>query len=93
MTFTWDYDKLKEIADNHTTLRKMPGHVGWFDRKKYPLQTLKDNISFFTLEILDDINTIVVNYGNSILKKKAEKLKGENFLKGKESLRKKSLNF
>ena len=72
----WDYDKLKEIADNHATLREMLGHVQWFDVEKYPLQTLKDNISLFTPEILDRINTIVVDYGHSILKKKAEELKG-----------------
>lgn len=66
----WDYDKLKEIADNHATLREMLGHVKWFDVEKYPLQTLKDNISLFTPEILDRINKIVIDYGHSILKKK-----------------------
>jgi len=66
----WDYDKLKEIADNHATLREMLGHVKWYDTTKYPLQTLKDNISLFTSEILDRINKIVIDYGHSIIKKK-----------------------
>ncbi|MBF0227462.1 MAG: Tn3 family transposase, partial [Desulfobacterales bacterium] len=39
----WDYDKLKEIADNHKKIREMLGH-GTFDNDVYPLQTLKDNI-------------------------------------------------
>jgi len=71
----WDFDKLKEMADNHATLREMLGHVKWIDTKEYPLQTLKDNISLFTPEILDKINEIVVDYGHS-LKKKVEELKG-----------------
>jgi len=66
----WDYDKLKEIADNHATLREMLGHVKWYDTKKYPLQTLKDNISLFTPEILDRINKIVIDYGHCLIKKK-----------------------
>jgi transposase, IS5 family len=70
----WDYDKVKEMADNHATVREMLGHVKWFDTKKYPLQTLKDNISLFTPEVLDKINKIVVDYGHC-LKKKAEELK------------------
>ncbi len=69
----WDFDKVKEMADNHSTLREMLGHAKWIDDKKYPLQTLKDNISLFTPETLDAVNTIVVEYGH-ILLKKTEKL-------------------
>ena len=47
----WDYDKLKEIADNHLTLRLMLGHDR-MDDTRYPLQTLKDNIKLFSPGIL-----------------------------------------
>ncbi len=66
----WDYDKLKEIADNHLTLRQMLGHVAWEDRYRYPIQTIKDNVSLFTSEILDKINRIVVKAGHNLVKKK-----------------------
>ena len=36
----WDYDKLKEIADNHRTLRLMLGHIAWEDEYVYPIQTM-----------------------------------------------------
>ena len=65
----WDYDKLKEIADNHRTLRLMLGHVGWEDEYRYPIQTIKDNVSLFTPEILDRINQIVVKAGHNLVKK------------------------
>jgi len=71
----WDFDKLKEMADNHATLREMLGHVKWFDTKEYPLQTLKDNITLFTPEVIDKINEIVVNYSHCFFKK-VEELKG-----------------
>lgn len=77
LTCNWDYDKLHEIANNHMTLRQMLGHGRMDASYKYELQTLKDNISLFTPEILDKINQIVVQYGHQIAgKKKDEKLTG-----------------
>jgi len=77
LTCNWDYDKLHEIANNHDRLRQMLGH-GIMDAKyQYDLQTLKDNISLFTPEILDKINQIVVKFGHQIAgKKKDENLTG-----------------
>ncbi len=73
----WDYDKLHEIANNHITLRQMLGHGTMDTDYNYNLQTLKDNISLFTPEILDKINQIVLKYGHEIAgKKKDEKLFG-----------------
>jgi IS5 family transposase len=77
LTCNWDYDKLHEIANNHITLRQMLGHGKMDATYQYELQTLKDNISLFTPEILDKINQIVVQYGHQIAgKKKDEKLTG-----------------
>lgn len=66
----WDYDKLKEIADNHKTVRQMLGHSDYADGYLYPIQTIKDNVSLFTPEILGTINEIVVKSGHNLVKKK-----------------------
>ena len=66
----WDYDKLKEIADNHKKIRQMLGHGIIDDDKEYPIQTLKDNVSLLTVEVLDLINEIVVNAGHQLVGKK-----------------------
>jgi len=66
----WDYDKLKEMVDNHMTIREMLGHSPFDKERLYPLQTLKDNVSLLTPELLNEINTIVVNAGHSLVKKK-----------------------
>jgi hypothetical protein len=77
LTCNWDYDKLHEIANNHMTLRQMLGHGKMDASYQYELQTLKDNISLFTPEILDKINQIVVKYGHEVVgKKKDGKLTG-----------------
>jgi len=71
----WDYDKVQEIANNHLTLRKLLGHgvkIGFNaidDGETYPLQTIKDNVSLLTPEILDRINELVVKEGHELQRK------------------------
>ncbi|MFV2058439.1 MAG: ISNCY family transposase [Thiohalomonadales bacterium] len=62
-----DYDRLQELANNHLTLRQMLGHSGWGKSHNYALQTLIDNVSLFTPDILMTINKIVVDAGHSLL--------------------------
>ena len=68
----WDYDKLHDIANNHKRVREMLGHGTMDADYQYALQTLKDNISLFTPDILDKINQIVVHFGHKIAGKKDE---------------------
>jgi IS5 family transposase len=73
----WDYDKLHEIANNHMQIRQMLGHGKMDANYQYKLQTLKDNISLLTPEVLDEINQTVINYGHEVIgKKKDENLTG-----------------
>jgi IS5 family transposase len=72
LSCNWDYDKLMDIANNHRTLRLMLGHNATDFDSRYALQTLKDNISLFTSEVLDRIKQIVVTYGHEVIGKKAD---------------------
>ncbi|MCQ8105371.1 ISNCY family transposase [Methylomonas sp. SURF-2] len=67
-----DYDRIQELANQHKTIRQMLGHSDWLDEQVYELQTIRDNVSLLTPEILDRINQEVVNAGHSLLKKSAE---------------------
>ena len=70
----WDYDKLQEMANNHDTLRQMLGHSsGWDNKYYYPLQTLKDNVSLLTEEVLDRVNQVVVKTGHKLIMGKKKK--------------------
>lgn len=66
----WDYDKLQDIVNNHKNIRQMLGHGLMDNDQIYPLQTLKDNVKLLTPEILDRINTLVVQEGHKLLVKK-----------------------
>ena len=66
-----DYDRIQELANQHSTIRQMLGHNGT-DNFYYPLQTLKDNLRLFTPEILDRINQEVVREGHRLVKKTPE---------------------
>ncbi len=70
-----DYDRLQELANEHGTLRQMLGH-GPYCTHTYHIQTLQDNISLFTPQVLDQINQVVVAAGHSLVKKKSEPLHG-----------------
>ena len=64
-----DYDRIQELANQHSTIRQMLGHSDWMDDKQYTLSTLKNNLRLFTPEILDRINLEVVHMGQSLVKK------------------------
>ncbi len=64
-----DYDRLQELANQHSTLRQMLGHADWYDKHTYELQTLKDNLRLFTPELLGRINDAVVRAGHTLVKK------------------------
>src|SRR5450756_804525 len=46
-----DYDRLHELVNKHIDIRLMLGH-GAFNDEYYHYQTLKDNVSLFTPELL-----------------------------------------
>jgi len=74
---SWDFDKVHEIANNHTKLRQMLGHSKTDFDSFYALQTIKDNITLLTPEMLDEINQVVITAGhNLIVTKKDQDLKG-----------------
>ena len=70
-----DFDRLKELAGQHTTLREMLG-LGPFDTTRYSLQRLIDNIGHLTPEQLGKINRIVVTHGHTVLGCAEDPLRG-----------------
>ena len=65
-----DYDRLHNLVNNHNTIRQILGHGLVDDQSGYYLQTVKDNVSLLTPEMLDQINQVVVNAGHALIKKK-----------------------
>ena len=65
----WDYDKVQEMANQHSTLRQMLGHAFMDQSYQYPIQTIKDNVRLLTPEVLDEINQVVLKAGHNLVKK------------------------
>lgn len=67
-----DYDRLCYDVNYHSQIREILGHADIFDKHKYQLQTLKDNVSLLTPELLEKINEVVVQGGHGLVKKKED---------------------
>ncbi len=62
-----DYDRLMELANEHNKLRQLLGHGLIDEDYEYCLQTIKDNVSLLTPDVLDKINQVVVKAGHVLL--------------------------
>ena len=72
MALNCDFDRLTNLANHHQPLRQMLGHAEFYDRTKYHLQTVIDNVSLLTEEALQKINKVVVECGHARLNVEAE---------------------
>ncbi len=56
LNLNWDYDYLIEMDHNHRMIRATLEHNSFDDDYEYKLQSVKDNVSLLTPEILNEIN-------------------------------------
>ena len=54
-----DFDRLHDLANNHRTVRAMLAHGDFADGSRYEMQTLIDNVSLLTPELLSAVATQV----------------------------------
>jgi IS5 family transposase len=62
-----DYDRLQNLVNNHTALRRVVGLGDLDGHQQYGLTTLKDNIRLITEDMLDQINTLIVKEGQAFV--------------------------
>ena len=65
-----DFDHLREIVNRHADVQAFLGHDVWFDPCRYELQTIRDNVSLLTPELLGKVNDLIVATGHGIAGKK-----------------------
>lgn len=66
------YDRLQDLANNHTTLRHLMGiqtEIG-FERIEITYQNILDNVSLLDDQTVEKINEIIVQMGHRVFKKK-----------------------
>lgn len=62
-----DYDRLQNLMNNHIGLRRLIGHGDLDNHKQYSLTSVKENIAILTSDLLDEINTQIVQHGRNII--------------------------
>ncbi len=75
-TLDTNWDRLEHIANYDRLLRKILGiHVEKFgiEETEFAYQTIVDNVSLIDEALLLQINTLVVEHGHNLLKKKKKK--------------------
>ena len=76
-TLDTNWDRLEHIANNDKLTRKILGvHVEKFgiEEIEFPYQTIAGNVSLIDEVLLQQINTLVVEHGQKLLKKKKTNL-------------------
>ena len=61
-----DFDRIHHIANNCNLVRQFLGHGVFDSDKRYKRQTIMDNVSYLTPELLDEVNQIVVERGHEV---------------------------
>ena len=71
-----DFDRLHDTVNQHMTLREFLDHTD-SDKMRYHYQTLVDNVSLLTPELLGKVNQLIVESGHTVVgKKPGEPLRG-----------------
>jgi hypothetical protein len=75
LTLDANYDRLEHTANYDILVREILGVNKFGDKgKRYPLQTIKDNVSFLDEDTIDEINELVVRAGHAIKKNGEQEL-------------------
>ena len=64
-----DFDRLHDLANHHETVRAFLGHSDFGDKTRYECQTVQDNVSLLTPELLSAVGRLVVESGHKVAKK------------------------
>lgn len=75
-TLSTNWDRLEDMANYHELVRSVMGvHATAFieqDKTEFGYQTILDNVQLIDEELLQQINSLIVEAGHSLLKKKEE---------------------
>jgi transposase, IS5 family len=79
------YDELHDLANHHSLIREIMGVESGFghDKFEFSYRSILDNVSLLDDETLKAINTVIVEFGHEVFKKKEDtalRLKTDSFV-------------
>ena len=69
-----DYDRLHDLVNQHSDIRRFPGHAVIGDNYRYNYQTIKDNVSLLKPKLLEEVNQSVVESGHKSSGKESDEI-------------------
>ncbi len=66
----YDFDRLHEVVNEHKTVRKFLGHSDIWDDTRYGHQTVVDNVSQLTPEVLEKVSQLMAESGHAMVRKR-----------------------
>lgn len=73
-----DYDALADLATNHKKLRLILGRGDWDDGKRYPYNTVRDNLVKVRPQTYRTISNLIVAEGHRLKPQAIEKVRGDS---------------
>lgn len=70
-----DFHRLRNLAGSHRQVRQMMGHADFYDTTPYELQTVIDNVSLLTEDIVEEINEAVAACGHRLVRKRGRRIR------------------
>ncbi len=65
-----DFDRLQDLVNHHSAVRQFLGHADIWDKTTYSHQTIVDNVTLLTPELLAAVGKLIVDSGHKVSKKK-----------------------
>ena len=65
-----DFDRLQDLVNNHSAVRQFLGHADIWDKTTYSYQSIVDNVTLLTPELLAAVGKLIVDSGHKVSKKK-----------------------
>jgi hypothetical protein len=73
-----DYDALADLANNHKKLRLLMGYGDWQEGKRFPYNTIRDNVVKLRTETIRQISNLIVAEGHRLKPEAIEKVRGDS---------------
>lgn len=73
-----DYDALADLANNHQKMRRVMGIGDWEEQRRFPYNTVRDNIVKLRTETIRQISNFIVAEGHRLEPEAIEKVRGDS---------------
>lgn len=73
-----DYDALADLANHHKKLRRLMGVGDWEDEKRFPYNTIRDNIVKLSEATIRQISHVIVAEGHRLKPEAIKKVHGDS---------------